>query len=99
MKKEAAELNKKQSEAMASFTALAKEIQQLKDPTKLKEKTHELQKLRHQIDQLAPQVFAKSQQAKESNRGGKSCAAQDENDHEIGGIGREQAGNCRGTNN
>ena len=50
-------------------------------------------------DALQARQMAITQQAKESNRGGKSCAAQHENDHEIGGIGRKQGRNRRGTNN
>lgn len=49
---------------MDAFTALAAEIQQLKDPTKLPEKSRELKKLRKAIDQAAPDVLGKFQQAK-----------------------------------
>lgn len=49
---------------MDTFTVLSAEIQQLKDPTKLAEKSRELRKLRKAIDQEAPSVLSKSQQAK-----------------------------------
>jgi len=49
---------------MDAFTAFATEIQQLKDPTKLAKKYRELRKLRKAIDQAAPDVLGKSQQAK-----------------------------------
>ena len=48
---------------MDAFTALATEIQQLKDPTKLAEKSRELRKLRKAIDQAAPAVLGKSREA------------------------------------
>ena len=49
---------------MDSFTALAKEIQELKDPAKLKQKSRELANLRSRIDQAAPEMLEKSQQAR-----------------------------------
>lgn len=61
--KEASELRANQHQAMASFTALAKEIQSLKDSAKLREKSRELKKLRRQIDLSAPSVLEKVHQA------------------------------------
>lgn len=63
LEKEAAELTAKQHAAMEAFTALSKEIQQLKDPAKLKEKSREQAKLRQQIDQAAPGVLGKAKEA------------------------------------
>ena len=60
---EAADLTAKQNGNMDAFTALATEIQQLKDPTQLAEKSHELRKLRKVIDQAAPDVLGKSREA------------------------------------
>ena len=48
---------------MDAFTALAAEIQQLKDPTKLAEKSRELRKLCQAIDKAAPSVLGKSREA------------------------------------
>ncbi|BDS07877.1 hypothetical protein NT6N_29170 [Oceaniferula spumae] len=62
--KEAEDLAKQHHSRMDAFTALAKEVQELKDPAKLKEKTAELNKLRREIDQAAPTVIEKSNQAK-----------------------------------
>ncbi len=61
-------LTQKQNDNMDAFTALAAEVQQLKDPTKLPEKSSELKKLRKAIDQAAPDVLGKSQQAKTRKR-------------------------------
>jgi chromosome segregation ATPase len=61
--KEAAQLTAEHYQAMDTFTALAKEIQSLKDSAKLAEKSRELQKLRAQIDQSAPSVLEKANQA------------------------------------
>ncbi len=47
---------------MPSFLPI--EIQQLKKPTKLDEKSRRLRKLRKAIDQGAPSVLGKFQQAK-----------------------------------
>ena len=60
---EAATLTAQQYEAMDAFTALAAEIQQLKDPSKLKEKSRQLADQRKAIDQAAPVVLAKSRDA------------------------------------
>ena len=60
---EAADFTAKQNGNMDAFTALAAEIQQLKDPAKLAEKSRELRKLRKAIDQAAPAVLGKSREA------------------------------------
>ena len=63
LKKEAEQLTSAQHQAMDAFTILAKEIQQIKDPAKLREKTNQLAKLRQEIDQQAPSVLEKTKQA------------------------------------
>lgn len=63
LEKEAITLIAQQYEAMDAFTALAAEIQQLKDPAKLKEKSRTLAEHRKIIDQSAPGVLAKSREA------------------------------------
>ncbi|MFK7909154.1 MAG: c-type cytochrome domain-containing protein [Akkermansiaceae bacterium] len=57
LKQQAAKLTADQYRDMESFTVLAKELQSLKDPTKLKDKSRALQKLRERIDVQAPALL------------------------------------------
>lgn len=64
LKKEAATLVKELHESMDAFTFVATEVEKLKNPTELKKKSSQLEKLRQQIDLSAHKVKTKQQSAK-----------------------------------
>jgi WD40 repeat protein len=61
--KEADALSAQQYETMDDFTRIAAEIEKIKDPAKLKEKSRQLAEHRKAIDQSAQGVLAKSREA------------------------------------
>ncbi len=62
--KEAQTLANQQSEAMGNFTRLASKIGKLKDPSHLAKESDALASLRRPIDQAAPQLLSKQDEAK-----------------------------------
>jgi len=64
LKKEAEALSNQQSEAMDNFTRLAVAIGKLKEPSRLAKESNALASLRRSIDQAAPRLFAKQDEAR-----------------------------------